>query len=98
MAFIITAFSSRYPPTDNQLRTSSNLRNQATIQNDRVTMQNVKGRQTQGYVGSGAKGNANGTGVNRSMGTNAANQTKAHVSRVVLDECGSPFTNLRLAC
>ncbi|GKB38145.1 hypothetical protein Tco_0883087 [Tanacetum coccineum] len=32
MAFISTSFSSRYPLTNNQLRTSSNLRNQATIQ------------------------------------------------------------------
>ncbi|GKC33234.1 hypothetical protein Tco_1040528 [Tanacetum coccineum] len=32
MAFISTTFASRYPPTNNQLRTSSNPRNQATIQ------------------------------------------------------------------
>ncbi|GKE12674.1 hypothetical protein Tco_1416225 [Tanacetum coccineum] len=35
MAFISTAFTSRYPPTNNQLQTSSNLRNQATIQDGR---------------------------------------------------------------
>ncbi|GJR06996.1 retrovirus-related pol polyprotein from transposon TNT 1-94 [Tanacetum coccineum] len=32
VAFISTTITSRYPPTNNQLRTSSNLRNQATIQ------------------------------------------------------------------
>nr|GEV57584.1 hypothetical protein [Tanacetum cinerariifolium] len=32
MSFISIAFTSRYPPTNNQLRISSNLRNQATIQ------------------------------------------------------------------
>ncbi|GKB46921.1 hypothetical protein Tco_0897674 [Tanacetum coccineum] len=48
MAFISIAFASRYPPTNNQLRTSSNPRNQETIQDDRVTIQNVQGRQTQG--------------------------------------------------
>ncbi|GJZ13288.1 hypothetical protein Tco_0548518 [Tanacetum coccineum] len=37
MAFISTAFTSRYPPTNNQLRTSSNPRNQATIQDGRCT-------------------------------------------------------------
>ncbi|GKD14487.1 hypothetical protein Tco_1198894, partial [Tanacetum coccineum] len=31
MTFISTTFASRYPPTNNQLRTSSNPRNQATI-------------------------------------------------------------------
>ncbi|GJZ23729.1 hypothetical protein Tco_0561188 [Tanacetum coccineum] len=35
MAFISTAFTSRYPPTNNQLSTSSNPRNQATIQDGR---------------------------------------------------------------
>ncbi|GKA22057.1 hypothetical protein Tco_0708019 [Tanacetum coccineum] len=40
MAFINTVFASRYPPTNNQLRTLSNLRNQATIQDGRVTVQN----------------------------------------------------------
>ncbi|GKB01527.1 hypothetical protein Tco_0829571 [Tanacetum coccineum] len=36
MAFISTTFTSRYPPTNNQLRTSSNPRNQETIQDRRV--------------------------------------------------------------
>ncbi|GJR79474.1 hypothetical protein Tco_0150259 [Tanacetum coccineum] len=48
LTFIITTFTSRYPPTNNQLRTSSNPRNQATIQDGRVTMQTVHERQTQG--------------------------------------------------
>ncbi|GJX18595.1 hypothetical protein Tco_0221272 [Tanacetum coccineum] len=38
MDFISTAFTSRYPPTNNQLKTSSNLRNQETIQDGRVTV------------------------------------------------------------
>ncbi|GJW08340.1 hypothetical protein Tco_1570763 [Tanacetum coccineum] len=36
MTFINMSISSRYPTTNNQLRTSSNLRNQATVQDDRV--------------------------------------------------------------
>nr|GEU33760.1 hypothetical protein [Tanacetum cinerariifolium] len=44
MAFISTSFSSHYPPTNNQLRTSSDLRNQATIQDWRVTVQTVRQR------------------------------------------------------
>ncbi|GKA08390.1 hypothetical protein Tco_0687721 [Tanacetum coccineum] len=38
---------------NNQLRTLSNPRNQATIQDGRVTVQQVQGRQTQSYVGQG---------------------------------------------
>ncbi|GJX74588.1 hypothetical protein Tco_0313183 [Tanacetum coccineum] len=41
MAFLIVVASLRFPSTNNQLRTSSNLRNHATIQDDRVTMQQV---------------------------------------------------------
>ncbi|GKA43919.1 hypothetical protein Tco_0736643 [Tanacetum coccineum] len=39
-------------------------------------MQSVQGRQAQGYVGSGAKGIANGTWANRNIGNSTANQTK----------------------
>ncbi|GKG36130.1 hypothetical protein Tco_0443808 [Tanacetum coccineum] len=35
IAFLTVVASSRFPSTNNQLRTSSNLRNQATIQDDR---------------------------------------------------------------
>nr|GEW31499.1 retrovirus-related Pol polyprotein from transposon TNT 1-94 [Tanacetum cinerariifolium] len=43
--------SSRFPSTNNQLMTSSNTRNQATIQDGRVTVQQVQGRQGQNYYG-----------------------------------------------
>nr|GEW90327.1 hypothetical protein [Tanacetum cinerariifolium] len=36
------------PQTNNQLRTSSNARNQATVQDGRVVVQNVQGRQNRG--------------------------------------------------
>ncbi|GJZ51714.1 hypothetical protein Tco_0606229 [Tanacetum coccineum] len=42
MAFLTTVASSRFPSTNNQLRTSSNQRNQATIQDGRVTLQQDK--------------------------------------------------------
>ncbi|GKF44484.1 hypothetical protein Tco_0131036, partial [Tanacetum coccineum] len=41
MAFLIAVASSRFPTTNNQLRTLSNPRNQATIQDGRVTVQQV---------------------------------------------------------
>ncbi|GJZ96512.1 hypothetical protein Tco_0668846 [Tanacetum coccineum] len=76
MYFISTSFTSRYPPTNNQLRTTSNPRNFAIIQDGRVTVQTVLGRQTQGYVGSGARSNAISTWVNINRGSNTAGQAK----------------------
>ncbi|GKC30996.1 hypothetical protein Tco_1038290 [Tanacetum coccineum] len=58
MAFLTAIASSRFPSTNNQLRTSSNPRNQATIQDGRVTVQQVQGRQGQNYSGNMYKGNA----------------------------------------
>ncbi|GJS17798.1 hypothetical protein Tco_0412270 [Tanacetum coccineum] len=45
MAFLTDVASLRFPSTNNQLRTSSNPRNQAIIQDDTVTVQQVQGRQ-----------------------------------------------------
>ncbi|GJV97588.1 hypothetical protein Tco_1549165 [Tanacetum coccineum] len=45
-AFLL-AMASRFPPSNNQLRMYSNLRNQATIQDGRVIVQQVQRRQTQ---------------------------------------------------
>nr|GEW05070.1 hypothetical protein [Tanacetum cinerariifolium] len=58
MAFLAAVASSRFPSTNNQLRTSSNTRNQATIQDGRVTVQQVQGRQVKNYSGTTFKGNA----------------------------------------
>ncbi|GJT68279.1 integrase, catalytic region, zinc finger, CCHC-type containing protein [Tanacetum coccineum] len=46
MSFLTAIVSSRYPTTNNQLRNSSNPRQQATINNRRVTLQPIQGRQT----------------------------------------------------
>nr|GEX77847.1 hypothetical protein [Tanacetum cinerariifolium] len=45
MLFFTAVVTSRYPPTNNQLRTSSNPSQQATINNGRVTIQPIQGRQ-----------------------------------------------------
>nr|GEX83720.1 hypothetical protein [Tanacetum cinerariifolium] len=45
MSFLSAVFTSRYPTTNNQLRNSSNPRKQATINDERVTLQPVHGRQ-----------------------------------------------------
>ncbi|GJY46843.1 putative ribonuclease H-like domain-containing protein [Tanacetum coccineum] len=68
MAFLTAVASSRFPSTNNQLRTSSNPRNQATIQDDRVTVQQVHGRQGQNYFGTTYKGNATSSRVNTISG------------------------------
>ncbi|GKA98773.1 hypothetical protein Tco_0826710 [Tanacetum coccineum] len=46
MSFLTTIVTSRYPTTNNQLRNSSNHRQQATINDGRVTLQLIQGRQT----------------------------------------------------
>ncbi|GJZ35031.1 hypothetical protein Tco_0580848 [Tanacetum coccineum] len=46
MSFLTVVVTSRYPTTNNQLRNSSNPRQQATINNGRVTLQPIQGRQT----------------------------------------------------
>nr|GEX93083.1 retrovirus-related Pol polyprotein from transposon TNT 1-94 [Tanacetum cinerariifolium] len=45
MSFLTAVVTLRYPPTNNQLRNSSNPRQQATINNGRVTIQPIQGRQ-----------------------------------------------------
>ncbi|GKD38428.1 hypothetical protein Tco_1258635 [Tanacetum coccineum] len=45
MSFMSTVVTSRFPSTNNQLRNSSNPRQQATIHDGRVTVQPLQGRQ-----------------------------------------------------
>nr|GEV11141.1 retrovirus-related Pol polyprotein from transposon TNT 1-94 [Tanacetum cinerariifolium] len=52
MSFLAAVVTSRYPATNNQLRTSSNPRQQATINNGRVTIQPIHGRQNSMSAGS----------------------------------------------
>ncbi|GJR71252.1 hypothetical protein Tco_0083617 [Tanacetum coccineum] len=68
VAFLTFVASSRFPSTNNQLRTSSNPRNQATIQNDMVTVQQVQGRQGQNYSGTAYNNNATSSRGNTASG------------------------------
>ncbi|GJU60456.1 hypothetical protein Tco_1238222 [Tanacetum coccineum] len=68
MDFLTAVASSRFPSTNNQLRTYSNPRNQATIQDGRVTVQQVQERQGQSYFGTGYKSNATSSGENNASG------------------------------
>nr|GEY40858.1 hypothetical protein [Tanacetum cinerariifolium] len=67
----LSAVALRFPPSNNQFRTSFNLRNQATIQDGRVTVQQIHGRQTQSFVGT--RNNENATNL---RGINAAGQPR----------------------
>nr|GEX90717.1 copia protein [Tanacetum cinerariifolium] len=66
MSFLTAVVTSRYPPTNNQLRNSSNPRQQATINNERVTVQPIQGIQNSLAAGtsksctSGPSGNNSG--------------------------------------
>ncbi|GJY98245.1 hypothetical protein Tco_0515155 [Tanacetum coccineum] len=55
VALLAQQYKTQFPPTNNQLRTSSNTRNQATLQNGRVVVQNVQGRQNM-VQGNNARG------------------------------------------
>ncbi|GKF31286.1 hypothetical protein Tco_0101084, partial [Tanacetum coccineum] len=77
MAFLTAVALSRFPTTNNQLRTSSNPRNQATIQDGRVTVQQVQGRQGQNYSANTYKSNAT---------SSFRNTTKTQEAGQILDE------------
>nr|GFA03721.1 hypothetical protein [Tanacetum cinerariifolium] len=65
MSFLTGVVTSRYPAINNQLRTSSNPRQQATISNGRVTIQPIQGRQNSVTTGSSkpyASGSARASG------------------------------------
>nr|GEU83947.1 hypothetical protein [Tanacetum cinerariifolium] len=53
MSFLTAVVTSWYPTTNNQLRNSSNTRQQATINNGRVTLQLIQERQTSLAAGEG---------------------------------------------
>nr|GEW98024.1 integrase, catalytic region, zinc finger, CCHC-type, peptidase aspartic, catalytic [Tanacetum cinerariifolium] len=67
MSFISGIVTSRYPTTNNQLRNSSNPRQQATINDGRITLQPVQGRQI--YF-------ASGTSRTYTPGTSGSNSGK----------------------
>nr|GEY78675.1 hypothetical protein [Tanacetum cinerariifolium] len=60
LALLTQSYRTFLPQTNNQLRTSSNPRNQATVQDDRVVVQNVQGRPNRGQGINPWGGNAAG--------------------------------------
>ncbi|GJV83647.1 hypothetical protein Tco_1523545 [Tanacetum coccineum] len=88
LALLTQSYKIYLPQTNNQLRTSSNPRNQATVQDGRVVVQNVQGRQNRGQ-GNNAWG-AGATGYrgahNRVGNANPGQARHAQENRVTLDE------------
>ncbi|GJZ03568.1 hypothetical protein Tco_0536843 [Tanacetum coccineum] len=62
LALLTQSYKTYLPQTNNQLRTSSNTRNQATVQDGRVVVQNVQGRQNRGQGNNARGGGAAGYG------------------------------------
>ncbi|GJS91179.1 hypothetical protein Tco_0773815 [Tanacetum coccineum] len=89
MAFMSTVVASRFPSTNNQLRTSSNPRNQATIQDGRGTVQQIQGRQGQssslGTIGNAITSRGNNT-VGQARFKEKLMLAEAQESSQVLDE------------
>nr|GEZ92782.1 hypothetical protein [Tanacetum cinerariifolium] len=92
MAFLTPIASSRFLSTNNQLRTSSNKRNQATIQDGRVTMQQVQGKEGKNYFGTTCKGNATS-----SRGNTTSGQEKEKAMLVEAQEAGKILDEEQLA-
>ncbi|GJW54945.1 hypothetical protein Tco_0099030 [Tanacetum coccineum] len=68
MSFLSIVVTSHFPSTNNQLRNSSNPRQQATIHDGRVTIQSLQERQNSYAAGtSGTRANTSGTGGNYSV-------------------------------
>ncbi|GJW62531.1 retrovirus-related pol polyprotein from transposon TNT 1-94 [Tanacetum coccineum] len=82
LALLTQSYKAYLPQTNNQLRTSSNTRNQATVQDGRVVVQNVQGRQNRGQGNNAQGAGATGYGGAQNRVGNAnpgqARQIKCH--------------------
>nr|GEX61684.1 hypothetical protein [Tanacetum cinerariifolium] len=76
LALLTQSYRTFLPQTNNQLRTSSNARNQATVQDGRVVVQNVQGRPNRGQGMNPRGGNAAGYGGAQNRDGNV-NQSQA---------------------
>nr|GEW64627.1 retrovirus-related Pol polyprotein from transposon TNT 1-94 [Tanacetum cinerariifolium] len=80
LALLTQSYKSYLHQTNNQLRTSSNTRNQATVQDGRVVVQNVQGRLNRGQWnnarGTGAVGNGGGQNRVGNVNSSQARQIK----------------------
>ncbi|GKB80740.1 retrovirus-related pol polyprotein from transposon TNT 1-94 [Tanacetum coccineum] len=73
VSLLAQQYKTQFPQTNNQLRTSSNTQNQASVQNGRVVVQNVQGRhnRVQGNINIGTVVPRNGGAQYRAGNANA---------------------------
>ncbi|GKD72221.1 hypothetical protein Tco_1330503, partial [Tanacetum coccineum] len=85
LVLLTQSYKTHLPQTNNQLRTSSNPRNQAIVQDGRVVVQNVQGRQIRGQ-GNNARGAGavSYRGAHNRVGN--ANPGQSRQVKVALDE------------
>nr|GEW49970.1 hypothetical protein [Tanacetum cinerariifolium] len=84
LALLTQSYRTFLPQTNNQLRTSSNAKNQATIQDGRVVVQNVQGRPNRGQGMNPQGGSAAGYGgAQNRVGNVNQDQAKPGQARTV---------------
>ncbi|GJV46518.1 retrovirus-related pol polyprotein from transposon TNT 1-94 [Tanacetum coccineum] len=76
LALLTQSYRTYLPQTNNQLRTSSTPRNQATVQDGRVVVQNVQGRQNRGQGNNARGAGAAGYGGAQNRVGNAPGQAR----------------------
>ncbi|GKC12742.1 hypothetical protein Tco_1009524, partial [Tanacetum coccineum] len=86
LALLTQSYKTYLPQTNNQLRTSSNLKNQATVQDGRVVVQNVLGRQNKGQGNNARGAGAAGYGGAQNRVGNANPGQARQEDGVALDE------------
>ncbi|GKE49920.1 hypothetical protein Tco_1481178, partial [Tanacetum coccineum] len=90
LALLTQSYKTYLPQTNNQLRTSSNPRNQATVQDGRVVVQNVQGRQNRGQ-GNNVRG-AGTTGYGRAL-NKVGNANSGQARQVTCYNCNGGQDN-----
>nr|GEW97827.1 hypothetical protein [Tanacetum cinerariifolium] len=86
LALLTQSYRTFLPQTNNQLRTSSNARNQATVQDDRVVVQNVQGRPNRGQGLNPRGGSAGGYRKTQNRAGNV-NQGQAQLGQARTAKC-----------
>nr|GEZ06959.1 integrase, catalytic region, zinc finger, CCHC-type, peptidase aspartic, catalytic [Tanacetum cinerariifolium] len=86
LALLTQSYRTFLPQTNNQLRASSNLRNQATVQDGRVVVQNVQGRPNRGQEMNPWGGNDAGYGEAKNRVRNV-NQGQARPGQARTVKC-----------
>nr|GEY96739.1 hypothetical protein [Tanacetum cinerariifolium] len=90
LALLTQSYRTFLPQTNNQLRTSSNARNQATVQDGRVVVQNVQGRPNRGQGMNPRGGSAAGYGEAQNRVGNAQENGVALDAEQLLFLVGGP--------